>query len=132
MLANDLKAAYSTRERAKTLAVASKALDNASRTINLERVLASANAFLERSQDFKIASSAIKDVSQGVQEQALGGTEGREDVDRLMQKLADDAGVDLREHLEEGKVPEHEVEGGKQKDGEAEDGLGERLRALRA
>ncbi|PGH23017.1 hypothetical protein AJ80_02932 [Polytolypa hystricis UAMH7299] len=133
VLANDLKAAYSTRERAKTLAIASRALDNASRTINLERVLATANAFLERSQDFKIASSAIRDVSAGVQEEAMGA-EGREDTERLMQKLADDAGVDMRQHLEADKAPGHEVDAGaqKMKDGEVEDGLGARLRALRA
>ncbi|EEH21380.1 hypothetical protein PABG_03596 [Paracoccidioides brasiliensis Pb03] len=132
VLVNDLKAAYSTRERARSLAYASKALEGASRTINLERVLATANSFLERSQDFKIASSAIRDVSQGVQEQSLGG-EGKEEVDRLMQKLADEAGVDMREHLEANAAPEGEVgvrEGaGKQKE---EDGLDARLRALRA
>lgn len=92
-----------------------------------------ANSFLERSQDFKIASSAIRDVSQGVQEQSLGG-EGKEEVEKLMQKLADEAGVDMREHLEANAAPEGEVgvrEGaGKQK--EEEDGLDARLRALRA
>ncbi|KAK2810495.1 hypothetical protein FQN50_002984 [Emmonsiellopsis sp. PD_5] len=133
VLVNDLKAAYSTRERARSLAYASKALEGASRTINLERVLVTANSFLERSQDFKIASSAIRDVSAGVQEQALGG-EGKEEVDKLMQKLADEAGVDMREHLEANAAPEGEVGvgvgAGKQK--EEEDGLDARLRALRA
>ncbi|EGE84867.1 SNF7 family protein Fti1/Did2 [Blastomyces dermatitidis ATCC 18188] len=133
VLVNDLKAAYSTRERARSLAYASKALEGASRTINLERVLVTANSFLERSQDFKIASSAIRDVSQGVQEQSLGG-EGKEEVERLMQKLADEAGVDMREHLEANAAPAGEVgarEGaGKQR--EEEDGLDARLRALRA
>ncbi|KAJ6153747.1 Snf7 [Penicillium chermesinum] len=78
-------------------------------------------------------ASAIEDVAQGVSMQEYGA-EGETEVDRLMEQLADDAGVDMRMALEEGKAPEHEVKEQQpvKADAEAEDGLGARLRALRA
>jgi len=61
------------------------------------------------------------------------GAEGEEEVDRLMERLADDAGVNLRESLQQNEAPNDElsVKAGKQKEGDFEDGLAGRLRALR-
>lgn len=141
VIINELKAAQSTRDTSRTLALASRGLDAASKSVNLEHLLAHANNFLARSEDFKIASSAISDVAQGVSQQEYGA-EGESEVDRMMEQLADDAGVDLRNALEaEGAVaPKTDVReqqqaavaGGKHADAEVEDALGARLRALRA
>ena len=97
-----------------------------------------ANNFLARSEDFRIASSAIDDVAQGVNMQE-SGAEGEADVDRLMEQLADDAGVDMRVALDADTAPTEDVkEHGQaqqqqqQQQPDVEDGLGARLRALRA
>ncbi|KAJ5514905.1 Snf7 [Penicillium fimorum] len=131
VIINELKAAQSTRDTSRTLAMASRGLDAASRSVNLEHLVSHANNFLARSEDFKIASSAIEDVAQGISMQEYGA-EGEADVDRLMEQLADDAGVDMRQNLEADAAPKEEVKEPKQVDAEAEDGLGARLRALRA
>lgn len=137
VIINELKAAQSTRDTSRTLALASRGLDAASKSVNLEHLLAHANNFLARSEDFKIASNAISDVAQGVSQQEYGA-EGESEVDKMMEQLADDAGVDLRNALEaEGAAaPKEDVKerapAGKAVDAEVEDALGARLRALRA
>ncbi|KAI1940613.1 hypothetical protein LOZ58_003402 [Ophidiomyces ophidiicola] len=130
---SDLAAAKSTRDSTRSLVKASKALESASRSINLERTLAIANAFVARSEDFKLAGSALEGVSRDVQ-MAEYGAEGEEEVDKLMERLADNAGVDLRQNLEENAAPNDEigVKAGKQKEPDFEDGLAGRLRALRS
>jgi charged multivesicular body protein 1 len=62
------------------------------------------------------------------------GAEGEADVDRLMEQLADEAGVDMRLALDADAAPKEDVKVKEQKqtDPELEDGLGARLRALRA
>ncbi|KAL2001782.1 hypothetical protein VTN02DRAFT_1245 [Thermoascus thermophilus] len=131
VIINELKAAQSTRDTSRTLALASKGLDAASKSVNLENLLAHANNFLARSEDFKIASSAIENVAQGISMQEYGA-EGESEVDKLMEQLADEAGVDLRMVLEADSAPKEDVKDAKQADAEIEDGLGARLRALRA
>ncbi|EKV08490.1 Transcriptional activator hacA [Penicillium digitatum PHI26] len=131
VIINELKAAQSTRDTSRTLAMASRGLDAASRSVNLEHLVSHANNFLARSEDFKIASSAIEDVAQSISMQEYGA-EGEADVDRLMEQLADDAGVDMRLNLEADAAPKEEVKEPRQVDAEVEDGLGARLRALRA
>ncbi|KAJ5624744.1 Snf7 [Penicillium lagena] len=132
VIINELKAAQSTRDTSRTLALASRGLDAASKSVNLEHLVAHANNFLARSEDFKIASSAIEDVAQGVSMQEYGA-EGETEVDRLMEQLADDAGLDMRMVLEEDNVPkEQPAKEPEAKNAEVEDGLDVRLRALRA
>ncbi|KAJ5886270.1 uncharacterized protein N7473_008944 [Penicillium subrubescens] len=136
VIINELKAAQSTRDTSRTLALASRGLDAASKSVNLESLVAHANNFLARSEDFKIAGAAIEDVAAGIS-MAEYGAEGEGEVDALMGQLADDAGVEWRMALEDeaGKVPEGRVQEPKVSEGvpgEVEDGLGARLRALRA
>ncbi|KAI5283515.1 Vacuolar-sorting protein SNF7 [Ascosphaera aggregata] len=135
---SDLLAAKSTRDSTRSLMKASRAMENASRSINLERTLAVANQFVSRSEEFKIAGSALEGVSRDVEMQADGADEAEGEVDKLMERLADQAGVDLRQDLERESVPQGEatttaqaVKSPKQKDSEFEDGLAGRLRALR-
>jgi len=131
VIINELKAAQSTRDTSRTLVMASRGLDAASKSVNLENLLAHANNFLARSEDFKIASSAIENVSQGIAQQEHGA-EGEADVDRLMEQLADESGVDLRLALDADAAPRDDIKDPKQADLEVEDVLGARLRALRA
>ncbi|KAJ5772011.1 vacuolar-sorting protein SNF7 [Penicillium odoratum] len=131
VIINELKAAQSTRDTSRTLALASRGLDAASKSVNLEHLIAHANNFLARSEDFKIASSAIEDVAQGVSMQEYGA-EGESEVDRMMEQLADDAGIEMRRALDAEKAPEAEVKEQQQQPAEVEDGLESRLRALRA
>lgn len=132
VIINELKAAQSTRDTSRTLALASRGLDAASKSVNLENLLTHANNFLARSEDFKIASSAIENVAQGVSQQEYGA-EGEAEVDRMMEQLADEAGVDLRMALEADAAPKEDVKDTtKHADADVEDALGARLRALRA
>jgi charged multivesicular body protein 1 len=136
VIINELKAAQSTRDTSRTLALASRGLDAASKSVNLEHLVSHANNFLARSEDFKIASSAIEDVAQGVSLQEYGA-EGQHEVDRMMEQLADEAGVDMRIALEQDtnvpqEVKKKEAVQPVKGDAEVEDGLGARLRALRA
>lgn len=120
---------------------ASRALDVAGRSINLERTLGMAEVFVKRSEEFKVAGAALEGVSRdvGLQE-GVGGLEGEgaeDEVDRLMERLADNAGVDLRQNLEQSETAapsENPVAAGKQREDSAafEDGLAGRLRALRS
>lgn len=131
----DLAAAKSTRDSTRSLAKASRALDTASRSINLERTLAIANAFVARSEDFKLAGSALEGVSRDVQMSSESAEGADEEVDRLMERLADNAGVDLRQNLAENEAPREDIEvvrAGKQREADFEDGLAGRLRALRS
>lgn len=131
VIINELKAAQSTRDTSRTLSMASRGLDAASKSVNLETLVSHANNFLARSEDFKIASSAIEDVASGVSMQEYGA-EGETDVDRMMEQLADDAGVDMRLALEQDAAPKEDVKEQNKVDPDVEDGLGARLRALRA
>lgn len=133
VILNELKAAQGTRDTSRTLVLASRGLKAASASVNLEHLVSQANNFLASSEDLKIASAAIDDVAQGVSQQT-DGAEGQHDVDRLMEKLAHGAGVDMRMALEEDKAPKTKVEQNKveQPNEDVEDGLGARLRALRA
>ncbi|KAL1956671.1 hypothetical protein VTO42DRAFT_6921 [Malbranchea cinnamomea] len=135
----DLAAAKSTRDSTRSLAKASRALDVAGRSINLERTLAMANTFVSRSEDFKLAGAALEGVSRDVQlQEGMAGAEGEgaeDEVDRLMERLADNAGVDLRQHLEQSEAPREEIRSPANKtkeDASFEDGLAGRLRALRS
>jgi charged multivesicular body protein 1 len=49
-----------------------------------------------------------------------------------MEQLADDAGVDMRLALEQDTAPKEDVKDQTKVDADLEDGLGARLRALRA
>lgn len=53
----------------------------------------------------------------------------QEDVDRLMSQVADEAGVELHQEMEAAKTPATKTKVGPTE--EEEEGLGERLRALR-
>ncbi|KAJ5692032.1 hypothetical protein N7462_001455 [Penicillium macrosclerotiorum] len=129
VIINELKAAQSTRDTSRTLALASRGLDAASRSVNLEHLVGHANNFLARSEDFKIASAAIEDVAQGLSMQEYGA-EGQHEVDELMEQLADDAGVDMRMVLETDETPKNEVV--QETQVKEADGLQDRLAALRA
>lgn len=138
----DLAAAKSTRDSTRSLAKASRALDIAGRSINLERTLAMANTFVSRSEEFKVAGAALEGVSRDVSmQEGTGAIEGEgvggeDEVDRLMERLADNAGVDLRQNLEQSateaprEVPP--AQGKQREDAAFEDGLAGRLRALRS
>ncbi|KAI5293612.1 Vacuolar-sorting protein SNF7 [Ascosphaera acerosa] len=137
---SDLLAAKSTRDSTRSLLKASRAMEAASRSINLERTIAIANQFVSRSEDFKIAGSALEGVSRDVEAQTEGAEEQAGEVDKLMERLADQAGVDLRQDLESDRVPQGEaaepraeaVSSPAAREAELDDGLAGRLKALRS
>lgn len=116
-----------------------KGMDMAMKSMDLEKIGAVMEKFESQFEDLDVVGGYYENVAGGVESQALG-VEGGEEVDRLMGRVADEAGVELKMEMEEGgSVPEGEVasaaktEGkGKEREREAmEEGLGDRLRALR-
>lgn len=151
---HDLAAARATRDSTRSLAKASRALEGAGRAVNVERTLAVARGFVERSQEVKVAGAAVEGAVRDIrlqQQQGEGELDGgafgiesgglgeeENETERLMERLADEAGVELRSGLEtEGaRVPGSALKEGGHASGkeaeEFEDGLAGRLRALRA
>lgn len=74
------------------------------------------------------------DVATGYYENATSSATAtatpQEDVDRLMNQVADEAGVELSQEMEAGKTPQGNLQ--QPAEEEREDKLGERLRALRS
>jgi len=105
-------------------------MDRAMETMNLEKISMIMEKFESQFEDL--------DVQTGYMEGAMGDTEAlsmpQDQVDALMQQVADEAGVEMQHELGNtelhGKVPELEAKG-KRAEAAEEDQLAQRLRALR-
>lgn len=113
-----------------------KGMDLAMKNMDLEKIGAVMEKFESQFEDLDVVGGYYENVAGGVESQALG-VEGNDEADRLLGRVADEAGVELKLEMEDGgQVPEGEVgvKEGKQKERERElmeEGLGDRLRALR-
>jgi charged multivesicular body protein 1 len=110
-----------------------KGMDVALKSMDLEKIGAVMEKFEAQFEDLDVVGSYYEGVAGGVESQQVG-VEGQGEVDALMSRVADEAGVELSQGLQEGQVPNEElsVKEGKQKEQAAlEEGLGDRLRALR-
>jgi charged multivesicular body protein 1 len=101
-----------------------KGMDVAMKTMDLEKISTIMDKFESQFEDLDVATGYYENATSSAT--AVGTPQ--EDVDRLMSQVADEAGVELHQNLEEAtpakaKVGPTEVE---------EEGLGDRLRALRS
>ena len=114
----------------QSMALTVKGMDVALKSMDLEKIGAVMEKFESQFEDLDVVGGYYENVAGGVESQQVG-VQGQGEVDALMGRIADEAGVELSKGLEEGQVPNEEVgvKEGKQKD--LEDGLGDRLRALR-
>ena len=110
-----------------------KGMDVALKSMDLEKIGAVMEKFESQFEDLDVVGGYYEGVAGGVESQQVG-VEGHGEVEALMSRVADEAGVELSQGLEQDQVPNEELANkeGKQKEQAAlEEGLGDRLRALR-
>ena len=107
-----------------------KGMDVALKSMDLEKIGAVMEKFESQFEDLDVVSGYYEEVAGGVTSQQVGA-EGQGEVDALMGRVADEAGVELSQDLQQ-KAPEGEVREEPDKErARLEEGLGDRLRALR-
>lgn len=104
-----------------------RGMDVALKSMDLEKIGTVMEKFESQFEDLDVVSGYYEGVAGGVESQQVG-VEGQSEVDALMGRVADEAGVELNHELDSGKAPV-EVE---PTETDREAGLGDRLRALRA
>ena len=107
-----------------------RGMDVALKSMDPEKIGNVMEKFEAQFEDLDTVSAYYENVAGGVESQAVG-VQGQGEVEALMSRVADEAGVELNAGLQQ-EVPTEEV--GKQKEVERsalEEGLGDRLRALR-
>ncbi|KAF8540615.1 hypothetical protein BDD12DRAFT_916969 [Trichophaea hybrida] len=107
--------------RVQTAVTMRQGMDNAMKTMNLERISLVMDKFEQQFEDLDVATQYYENATSSAT--AVGTPQ--EDVDRLMGQVADEAGLEMQRDLPEAakaKISPTEQE---------ENGLNERLRALR-
>ena len=109
-----------------------RGMDVALKSMDLEKIGAVMEKFESQFEDLDVVSGYYEGVAGGVESQQVG-VEGQSEVEALMGRVADEAGVELTQQFAEGSVPNAEPEGKAKEKEQAtlEEGLGDRLRALR-
>ena len=107
-----------------------KGMDIALKSMDLEKIGAVMEKFEAQFEDLDVVSGYYEDVASGVENQQVG-VEGQGEVEALMSRVADEAGVEISQEMQQ-KVPEHELQQAETAErAKLEEGLGDRLRALR-
>ena len=119
-----VQTAVTMRQVSQSMGNVVRGMDVAMKSMDLERISAVMDKFESQFEDLDVATGYYENATSSAT--AVGTPQ--EDVDRLMNQVADEAGVELQQGLEDAtpvkqKIGPTEVE---------EDGLGDRLRALRS
>ena len=130
-----VQTAITMRGVTQSMAQTVRGMDAALKSMDLEKIGAVMEKFEAQFEDLDVVTGYYEGVAGGVESQQVG-VEGHGEVEALMGRVADEAGVELNRAFVEGSVPTKEVgeeqQEGKQKEREVlEEGLGDRLRALR-
>lgn len=128
-----VQTAITMRTVTQSMAQTVKGMDIALKSMDLEKIGAVMEKFESQFEDLDVVGSYYENVAGGVESQQVGA-QGQGEVEALMGRVADEAGVELHQGLEEGQVPNAPVETTSVKEGKQttmEEGLGDRLRALR-
>ena len=104
-----------------------KGMDAALKNMDLDKIGAVMEKFESQFEDLDVVSGYYEGVASGVESQQVG-VQGQSEVDALMGRVADEAGVELSQEMQQ-NVPEHEPPVAE--NAKLEEGLGDRLRALR-
>ena len=130
-----VQTAITMRGVTQSMAQTVRGMDAALKSMDLEKIGAVMEKFEAQFEDLDVVTGYYEGVAGGVESQQVG-VEGHGEVEALMGRVADEAGVELNRAFVEESVPTKEVgeeqQEGKQKEREVlEEGLGDRLRALR-
>ncbi|KAL9096576.1 MAG: hypothetical protein Q9165_001063 [Trypethelium subeluteriae] len=122
-VASRVQTAVTMRQVTSSMMGVTKGMDSAMKTMDLEKISAVMDRFETQFEDLDVATGYYENATSSAT--AVGTPQ--EDVDRLMSQVADEAGIEMSQEMDAQKVPSaanlEEVK---------EDGLGERLRALRS
>jgi len=125
-----VQTAITMRTVTGSMAQTVRGMDIALKSMDPEKIGAVMEKFESQFEDLDVVSGYYEGVASGVESQQVGA-EGQGEVDALMGRVADEAGVELSQELQQ-KAPEGEVKVGEDNQRVAlEEGLGDRLRALR-
>ncbi|KAF2396191.1 hypothetical protein EJ06DRAFT_534325 [Trichodelitschia bisporula] len=119
-----VQTAVTMRQVSASMGNVVKGMDAAMKTMDLEKISAIMDRFETQFEDLDVATGYYENATSSAT--AVGTPQ--EDVDRLMNQVADEAGVELKQDLEAATPSKAKVGPNEQE----EEGLGERLRALRA
>jgi len=122
-----VQTAITMRTVTGSMAQVVRGMDVALKSMDLEKIGTVMEKFESQFEDLDVVSGYYEGVAGGVESQQVG-IEGHSEVDALMGRVADEAGVELNNELEAGKAPVEAMP----TEQERETGLGDRLRALRA
>ncbi|EXJ90476.1 hypothetical protein A1O1_03579 [Capronia coronata CBS 617.96] len=125
-----VQTAITMRTVTASMAQTVKGMDVALKSMDLEKIGAVMEKFESQFEDLDVVSGYYEGVAGGVESQQIG-VEGQGEVEALINRVADEAGVELSQEIQQ-KVPEHELAAAESADrAKLEEGLGDRLRALR-
>lgn len=104
-------------------------MDVALKSMDLDKIGQVMEKFESQFEDLDVVGEYYEGVAGGVESQQVG-VEGQSEVEALMSKVADEAGLEMNQGLQEGRVPQ--AEPAQAAPSTLEEGLGDRLRALRS
>ena len=124
-VASRVQTAVTMRQVTGSMAGVVRGMDTAMKAMDLEKISAVMDKFETQFEDLDVATGYYENATS----QATAVGTPQDDVDKLMQMTADEAGVELGQEM---KAPETGLPASKvAAEDEREEGLGERLRALR-
>ena len=126
-----VQTAITMRTVTQSMAQTVRGMDQALKSMDLEKIGTVMEKFESQFEDLDVVGSYYEGVAGGVESQQIGA-QGQGEVEALMGRVADEAGVELNQELTDGAVPSAEPEGKGKETAQLEEGLGDRLRALRA
>ncbi|KEF59702.1 uncharacterized protein A1O9_04548 [Exophiala aquamarina CBS 119918] len=125
-----VQTAITMRTVTQSMAQTVKGMDAALKNMDLEKIGAVMEKFESQFEDLDVVTGYYEGVAGGVESQQIG-VEGQGEVEALMNRVADEAGVELSQEMQQ-KVPENEPPQAESAErAKLEEGLGDRLRALR-
>ena len=123
-VASRVQTAVTMRQVTGNMATVVRGMDKALETMNTERISLVMDKFETQFEDLDATASYYENVSSS----ANALSTPQDEVDLLMQKVADEAGLELKQNLEANTPETTKLDATEQ----VEDRLNERLRALRS
>ncbi|KAL8818590.1 MAG: hypothetical protein Q9191_007911 [Dirinaria sp. TL-2023a] len=123
-VASRVQTAVTMRQVTGSMAGVVRGMEGAMKSMDLEKISAVMDRFETQFEDLDVATGYYENATSSAT--AVGTPQ--DDVDRLIGQVADEAGVELQQEM---SAPEKATPSGKVTEEEREEGLGERLRALR-
>ncbi|KAB8296179.1 hypothetical protein EYC80_008964 [Monilinia laxa] len=124
-VASRVQTAVTMRQVTGSMTNVVRGMDQAMKAMDLEKISAVMDRFETQFEDLDVATGYYENATTS----ATAVATPQEDVDRLMNQVADEAGIELKQEM---KSPEEAAPVKSNPTEVEEDGLGERLRALRS